>query len=90
MITHDELERDIADRSLVDVVIVCLATTEIPREHPEEVIAVLEEFQDVFPEDLPDGFSPMRDIQHAIDFVPGSTLPNLPYYRLNPAAHAEL
>jgi len=32
----------------------------------------------------------MRDIQHAIDLVPGAILSNLLYYRMNPAKHAKL
>ena len=61
-----------------------------PHAHPEEVVPILQKFQDVFPEDLPDGLPPMRDIQHAIDLIPRSTLLNLPHYRMNPVEHAEL
>jgi len=38
---------------------------------PPEVTSIIEEFSDVFPEDLPNKLSPMRDIQHAINLVPG-------------------
>ena len=63
---------------------------EIREEQPEEVRLVLQEFKNVFPEKLLDHLPPMRDIQHAIDFVPWATLPNLPHYRTSPAEHAEL
>ena len=63
---------------------------EAHEEQPEEVKSVLQEFKDVFPEELLDHLPPMRGIQHAIDFVPGVTLPNLPHYRMNPTEHAEL
>ena len=32
----------------------------------------------------------MRDLQYVIDFVPESSLPTLPYYRMNPKEHGEL
>ena len=36
---------------------------------PPEVTLVIEEFSDIFPEDLPNKLPPIRDIQHAIDLV---------------------
>jgi len=51
---------------------------------------VIEEFSDVFSKDLSNKLPPMRDIQHAIDIVHGSSLSNLPHYRMNSTEHAEL
>ena len=58
--------------------------------HPPEVAPILQEFADIFLEELPEGLPPMQDIQHAIDLIPGSSLPNLPHYRMSPTDHAEL
>jgi len=60
------------------------------RDLPVEIDDLLKEFVDVVPEELPSELPPLRDIQHAIDLVPGSQLPNLPHYRLNPTEREEL
>jgi len=59
-------------------------------DHPVEITNLLKEFADIVPEELPSELPPLRDIQHAIDLVFGSQLPNLPHYRLNPTKRAEL
>ncbi|KAH0716261.1 hypothetical protein KY284_009166 [Solanum tuberosum] len=47
-------------------------------------------FEDVFPDDTTKGLPPLRGIEHQIDFVPGSQLPNRPAYRSNPEETKEL
>ncbi|KAK8936663.1 hypothetical protein KSP39_PZI012026 [Platanthera zijinensis] len=59
-------------------------------ELPSELQVLLEEYKDVYPDELPSTLPPLRNIQHAIDLIPGSSLPNQPHYRLHPAAHKEL
>ena len=59
-------------------------------EVPEEAKGLMEKFADVFPVELPDELSPLCDIQHQIDLVLGSSLPNQPHYRISPKEHEEL
>ena len=50
---------------------------------------VLDEFKDVF-QDPPKGLPPLRGIEHQIDFIQGSSLPNRSPYRTNPEEAKEI
>ena len=75
-------------------ILVCKAVVERMQQTidvlPIALQQLLQRFAEVFPEELPSQLPPLRDIQHAIDLVPSSTLPNLPYYRMRPTEHQEL
>nr|XP_043615901.1 uncharacterized protein LOC122587800 [Erigeron canadensis] len=57
---------------------------------PSLLKSLLEEFTNVFLEDLPEGLPPVRGIEHQIDLVPGSVLPNKVVYRCSPTEAKEL
>ncbi|XP_060182724.1 uncharacterized protein LOC132612628, partial [Lycium barbarum] len=57
---------------------------------PSSVFSLLQDFDDIFPEDIPKGLPPLRGIEHQIDFVPGAQIPNRPAYRSNPEETKEL
>ncbi|XP_073154066.1 uncharacterized protein [Henckelia pumila] len=67
---------------------VLLNTSDIARDLPSVVTSLLQEFGELFPEELPQGLPPLRGTE--IDFVPGSALPNRPAYRSNPEETKEL
>lgn len=59
-------------------------------EHPQEVKPLLNEFIDVILKDMLPGLPPLRSIQHCIDFVMGSVIPNKATYLMRPEEHEEL
>nr|GEY73860.1 putative reverse transcriptase domain-containing protein [Tanacetum cinerariifolium] len=59
-------------------------------EIPEAMFPLIEEFFDVFLDELPDALPPLCNIHHHIDLEPSSQLPNKRHYRLCPGEHEEL
>jgi hypothetical protein len=57
---------------------------------PSLAISLLQEFEHVFPKEMPNGLPPIRGIEHQIDFVPGAAIPNRPADRSNPKETKEL
>jgi len=53
-------------------------------------MSILQEFDDVFPQELPPGLPPLRGIEHRIDLIPGAPLPNRAAYRTNPEETKEI
>nr|GEX12367.1 putative reverse transcriptase domain, zinc finger, CCHC-type, aspartic peptidase domain protein [Tanacetum cinerariifolium] len=57
---------------------------------PLSMVPLLNEFKDVFPEEIPAGLLVIREIQHCIDFLPEASIPNKPAYRMNPKEFSKL
>jgi hypothetical protein len=68
----------------------CFNTNKLDESLSSVVVSLLQEYEDVFPNDVPSGLPPIRGIEHQIDFVLGATIPNRPAYRSNPEETKEL
>jgi hypothetical protein len=69
---------------------VLLSTNDLPSWLPSVVLDLLQDFKDVFPDEIPAGLPPLHGIEHQIDLVLGASLPNRPAYRTNPEEAKEI
>jgi len=58
-------------------------TNDLDSTIPSVAVSLMQEFDDVFPEDIYNGLPPLRGIEHQIDLVLGASIPNRPAYRSN-------
>ena len=64
--------------------------SEAPVTVRDELDKILEDYEDMFPEQLPKGRPPPREVEFEIRTEPGAMPPNRPPYRLGPKEHEEL
>ena len=79
MATKGEVKKDLGEKARLILVIYkesLLTTHELAGNISSIVLSLLQEFDDVFPEEVPDGLPPLRGIEHHIDFIPGAPLSN--------------
>ena len=90
LLQHRPFEDTMREEGMVLILLTKVSRTDRFIEVPQAYKQLIQEFSDVFPEDLPDGLPPLRDIQHRIDFMPDAALPNRSHYRMSPTEHEEL
>ena len=81
---EDEFDKEWKELNQVYAVVVTDGEQKKVAKIPEAIQPLIKKFEEIFPEVLPAGLPPMRNIQHCIDLSPGVSLPNLPHYRMNP------
>ncbi|CAL9004139.1 unnamed protein product [Prunus brigantina] len=75
-----DFAHELQDTGVVFALLLKPASDCTPTPLAKPIQHLLTEFFDVIPNDLPDDLPPAREIQHAIDLVPGSQILNLPHY----------
>ena len=91
--TKSEMREVRANPSILHFVLLCKGygkDTNDLTHVPSSMMSLLQEFGDVFPDQLPPGLPPLRGIEHRIDLIPGAPLPNRAPYRTNPKETKEI
>ena len=75
-------EKELKSKNMIYV----LFTKEVAQttDMPPEVKPLLQQYDDVFHEDLPKGLPPIRGIEHQIDLIPGTPYPTSQHMGLTP------
>ena len=63
---------------------------QVQPEYRDTLCNIVAEFQEVFPDRLPKGHPPKRDVEHHIETIPGAKPPRRPPYRLGPTEQDEM
>ncbi|XP_021730697.1 uncharacterized protein LOC110697622 [Chenopodium quinoa] len=92
LISEREVEKEIGNNNMVYILVSNEVRIEKDEQlkRPVELEAILREFKDMFPDELPPGLPPIRGIEHQIDLIPGAPLPNKVAYRSNPEETKEM
>lgn len=89
IISKGQFEREVQEEQSLFALISVTPSPPRPVSCQPEFSHLLQEFEDLFPDELPAGLPPLRDIQHHIDLVPNTVLPNRAHYRMSPEEHEE-
>jgi hypothetical protein len=81
---------EVEEKGVVYALMPCEEGSRVNDNVSVELQEVLTDFGDLMLEKISYCLPPMRDIQHHIDFVPGSSLPNQPAYQHSPKKSKEL
>jgi hypothetical protein len=57
---------------------------------PPAITNILQEYSDVFSNEIPAWLPPIQGIEHQIDLIPGASLPNRALYRTHPEEMKEI
>lgn len=90
LLQRTPFEKAMREEGTVFVLMIAQTITPAIPQVSSNFVDLINEFSDVFLDDLPSGLPPLRDIQRRIDFIPDASLPNRSHYRMSPSEHEEL